>query len=38
VEAWDEQEKIGEGEHERFIITWDRFMARVAEKQALVGR
>ncbi len=33
VEAWDEQEKIGEGEHERFIIDWARFMARVAQKR-----
>ncbi len=33
VEAWDEREKIGEGEHERFIINMDRFMARVTEKQ-----
>ncbi len=33
VEAWDEREKIGEGEHERFIIDWERFMARVAQKR-----
>jgi fluoroacetyl-CoA thioesterase len=33
VEAWDEQEKIGEGEHERFIIDWARFMARVSQKR-----
>lgn len=34
VEAWDTQEKIGEGQHERFIIDWDRFMAKVAKKSA----
>jgi fluoroacetyl-CoA thioesterase len=33
VEAWDDVEKIGEGEHERFIIDTARFMARVARKQ-----
>ncbi len=34
VEAWDEVEKIGEGEHERFIIDKDRFDSRLAEKIA----
>ncbi len=34
VEAWDEVEKIAEGEHERFIIDYARFMAKVGEKQA----
>ena len=29
VEAWDAVDKIGEGEHERFIIDSARFMARV---------
>ncbi len=32
VEAWDEVEKIGEAEHERFIVDAVRFMARVTEK------
>ncbi len=32
VEARDERELIGEGQHERFIITLDRFLARVEEK------
>jgi predicted thioesterase len=36
VEAWDAVEKIGEGEHERFIIDVDRFTERLAQKQALV--
>ncbi|MCZ7569035.1 MAG: thioesterase family protein [Ardenticatenaceae bacterium] len=31
-EAWDEVEKIGEGEHERFIIDAATFEARIAEK------
>ena len=34
VEAWDALEKIGEGEHERFIIDKDRFDARLEEKRA----
>lgn len=38
VEAWDTVEKIGEGEHERFIIDQSRFDARLAEKQALVKK
>ena len=33
--------KHGGGEHERFVVQWDKFNARVAEKakraQALVG-
>ncbi len=32
VEAWDEVEKIAEGEHERYIIAWERFMQRVEKK------
>ena len=32
VEAWDPSEKIGEGEHERFIINVSRFMERVKSK------
>ena len=34
VEAWDEVEKVGEGEHERFIIDLAKFMARVERKAA----
>jgi len=33
VDAWDEVEKIGECEHERFVIDWDRFIERVEQKQ-----
>ncbi len=29
VEAHDERQKIGEGQHERFIVNLERFMARV---------
>lgn len=33
VEAHDEQEKIGEGVHERFIIDVNRFATRLAMKK-----
>lgn len=33
VEAFDEQEKIGEGFHERFIIDVDKFQKKVAAKK-----
>lgn len=33
VEAWDEIEKIAEGEHERCIINWDHFMKGVEKKK-----
>lgn len=32
VEARDEKELIGDGQHERAIITLDRFLSRVEEK------
>lgn len=32
VECFDDQEKIGEGEHERFVISVARFAPRVAAK------
>jgi predicted thioesterase len=28
---------IGEGRHERFVVAWDRFNVRVAEKAAKVA-
>ena len=34
VEAWDEQEKIGEGTHERAIVNVAKFATRLAEKKA----
>ncbi len=30
VEAYDEHQKIGEGQHERFIVNLERFMKRIA--------
>jgi predicted thioesterase len=38
VEAWDEFEKIAEGEHERFIINWERFMESVEKKQGKIKK
>jgi predicted thioesterase len=38
VEAWDEVEKIAEGEHERFIIDWERFMGGVEKKQGKIKK
>lgn len=32
VEAWDEVEKVGEADHQRFVIDTARFMDRVAAK------
>jgi fluoroacetyl-CoA thioesterase len=34
VEADDEQERVGEGIHERFVVDMGRFMARIAAKRA----
>ena len=36
VEAWDAMEKIGEGDHERFIIDKGRFNEKLAQKQAML--
>lgn len=33
VEAFDETGKIAEGDHERFVVTVERFAQRLAEKQ-----
>ena len=38
VEAWDELEKVGEGEHERFIIDQDRFNEKLAQKQEMIKK
>lgn len=35
VEAWDAVEKVGEGEHERFIVDKGRFDERLAQKIAM---
>ncbi len=32
VEAWDEVERVGEAEHERFIVDVARFERRIQEK------
>jgi fluoroacetyl-CoA thioesterase len=37
VEAWDELERVGEAEHERFIVDRARFLKRVAEKASPAG-
>jgi predicted thioesterase len=34
VQAWDQEEEIGTGEHNRFVIEEDRFLRRVAAKAA----
>jgi fluoroacetyl-CoA thioesterase len=30
VEAYDERQKIGEGQHERFVVNLDKFLSRIA--------
>jgi fluoroacetyl-CoA thioesterase len=34
VDAHDEKEKVAEGEHERILVSKDRFLQRVEEKKA----
>jgi predicted thioesterase len=36
IEAWDELEKIGEGQHERVVIDEARFLRRVEKKLATI--
>jgi len=38
VRAHDGIDLIGEGRHERFIVNWDKFNARVADKAAKLAR
>jgi len=38
VRAHDGVDMIGEGRHERAIVVWDRFNAKVAEKAAASAR
>jgi predicted thioesterase len=33
VDAYDEKEKVAEGEHERILVPKDRFLQRVEEKR-----
>ena len=37
VRAHDGVDLIGEGRHERFVVAWDKFNARVAAKARQVG-
>ena len=37
VRAHDGIDLIGEGRHERFVVVWDKFNARVAAKAAKMG-
>ena len=37
VWAHDGLDPIGEGLHERFVVVWDKFNARVADKAAKAG-
>ncbi len=37
VKAHDGIDLIGEGRHERFVVVWDKFNARVAAKTAKAG-
>lgn len=34
IQAWDEQEQIGEGQHQRVVIDEERFLRRIARKNA----
>ncbi len=38
VEAWDEVEKIAEGEHERFVIDEERFRERLEQKRQKIKK
>ncbi|MGE5357527.1 MAG: thioesterase family protein, partial [Bacteroidales bacterium] len=38
VQAWDSSEKIGEGVHERVIVSRDRFVDRVNAKRDRLPR
>ena len=37
VKAHDGADLIGEGRHERFVVMWDKFNARVAAKAKAVA-
>jgi len=38
IVVWDEQERVSEAEHERFIIDADRFEKRIKEKAKKAGQ
>ena len=37
VKAHDGVDPIGEGRHQRFVVAWDKFKARVAEKERVAS-
>ena len=37
VRAHDGLDPIGEGRHERFVVAWDKFNTRIADKVAKAG-
>jgi fluoroacetyl-CoA thioesterase len=37
VRAHDGVDLIGEGRHERFVVAWDKFNARIADKAKAAG-
>jgi fluoroacetyl-CoA thioesterase len=37
VRAHDGLDLIGEGRHERFVVAWDKFNTRIADKAAKAG-
>ncbi len=37
VQACDQTDRIGEGVHERFIVNYEKFSAKAAEKAAAAG-
>jgi fluoroacetyl-CoA thioesterase len=37
VKAHDGMDAIGEGRHQRFVVAWDKFNARLADKAGKVG-
>lgn len=38
IKAWDEQDLIGEGEHERFIINREKFEEKLAQKAQMIKK
>ena len=34
IDAFDEKEKVAEGEHERILVTKERFLGRIERKKA----
>ncbi len=38
VEVFDDVDRVGEAEHERFVVGLDRYLARLAEKSARLAK